>query len=604
MRKILCFGVLATVVASCEGAPDEVPVRDEGERAGAPAEPSPVVAAARERIRGQIAGRDLATAPPRIASTRVLPGDEPGQARLEVTFAEAVPAALEVMLADEVVTLRDDGRGPDRVAGDQVHTAVIRGELAPAVGGTEAVRSALTEVFPVFPERSLMITDPFVVNNYLRTTDPCHRPTGSTTPPADDKKKWTFGYLMTQMANQTATGISPSTFALKWLDEWAKDHTAANKNQVNGQDLKEVDDGFAGHTVARTIKAQWLKASGSTTTLDMKKAPFRLLAIVNRFDKRDNTSFGGGSAGELRFVFGVLDLQARETTNGTCTYMAGIDGSGKSTAGKRNSESNVILEFAVDKANQAAVRAYAESWNTLNDSRLWGKEDYLKALEIITEGVVVKGKSTTRANGSLLNVLRTNESNSGTAWDLREFAINKSTHLFTSTTVSQSPIQTLSESDDLDYWATFWAQAITDNKHIVPLTFATNEGRVYNNKYFRASHNRTDTDARTRIHFKVDLPGEVRHQLSLNSCTGCHHDEEVVTTNEPMHVIGRPWGEAALLSVFLKGDGNGHPQGVADPVNGDLHFFFDLDRRRRDLNDFLAGSALSALAFHPSARVH
>src|SRR5215207_1394536 len=54
-------------------------------------------------------------------------------------------------------------------------------------------------------ERSLMIVHREVVEDATRTTN---------------LGAWTFGHLMTQMANQSATGIDPSTFVLRWLEHW------------------------------------------------------------------------------------------------------------------------------------------------------------------------------------------------------------------------------------------------------------------------------------------------------------------------------------------------------------------------------------------------
>jgi hypothetical protein len=600
--------LLAATVIGCQPPPgvDDPPPSDDPV-----ADPTPaarVTQAQREAVMHQIPGRDLSLVPPKIGSMQVLPVAG-GQSRLEVTFGEAMPPTLDFIHDDAIVTLRDDGAAGDLQAKDGRYSALLAAGTG-APDGLSVSRSAATTTPPnpnVVPGKALFITDPHVVNNYYRTTDPCHRPTKphptDPDPPADDVKKWTFGYLMTQMANQSSTGVSPSTFALEWLDEWAKDHSELHKNQVNFQDLKEIDSASLGHTVARTIKAQWLKASGSNGTLSMKKAPFRLLAIVNRFDKRDNTAFGGGTAGELRFVFGVLDLQKRETTNGACAYMAGIGGTGSSLSGKHDPETNVILEYAVDKPTEAAVTTYAESWATLNSKGIT-TSGYLNALQTITEGVVTKGKGTAtmRANGSALNVLRTNESNDGQAWDLREFAIDQPSHLFKSTTVSQTPVVGLRNSADLDFWANFYAEEIISDVHFVPLMFSTTENQhVYASTIFRATHSATDNGPLT---LSSDLPSDIRHHLSLDTCSGCHLDEQVVDRLPPMHVIGQPWGTPAKLSHFLEGDRAGGPYLAPDPVTGEPRPFFDLDRRRQDLADYLTRKGLAQLAFRPLSRVH
>src|SRR5262249_60005712 len=66
------------------------------------------------------------------------------------------------------------------------------------------------------PMRSLMITDVSVVEDPSRTYNPCNN-TGTPMGP------WTFGKLMTEMANEPATGINPSDFVLHWLQQWTTD---------------------------------------------------------------------------------------------------------------------------------------------------------------------------------------------------------------------------------------------------------------------------------------------------------------------------------------------------------------------------------------------
>ena len=66
--------------------------------------------------------------------------------------------------------------------------------------------------------------------------------------------------------------------------------------------------GASAKPLATRIREAWQRKSGSTT-LAMNRAPFRLLAIVNRFDLRKSPRrFGEGASGELRFVFSPLDL--------------------------------------------------------------------------------------------------------------------------------------------------------------------------------------------------------------------------------------------------------------------------------------------------------
>ncbi len=59
-------------------------------------------------------------------------------------------------------------------------------------------------------ERSLMVTALGVVEDEERTTG---------------NGVWTFGYLMSQIANASGTGLSPSTFTRRWLAHWETNQT-------------------------------------------------------------------------------------------------------------------------------------------------------------------------------------------------------------------------------------------------------------------------------------------------------------------------------------------------------------------------------------------
>jgi hypothetical protein len=604
MMKRRALLLLTTLTIGCDVPPgaDGIP------RADDPRSPEEV-SSETNPLAHQLPGRDLSQDPPRVASLRLVPlaTDGSGDARLEVTFREKLPASLSFLRDGEVVVLRDDGTKGDQVSGDGIYSALTKGEagLLPTpsqtAGAATTVLAAPVSASDLDPEKMLLIRNLAVVNHYFRATDPCKPPkaaTGQTAAPPEDQKKWGFAYLMGQMANQASTNISPSSFALQWLDEWLKLQT------VNGDKLKPVDGNANGMPIAKYLRTTWLKASGNTGKLDMKKAPFRLLAIVNRFDLRQNQAFNSGNAGELRFVFGALDLAARETPNGVCSSLAQTPGPG---SGAFQSDSNVILEYAVDLKDATAVKAYAQKWVDLNKLDI-NSSAYRVALEAITESVVKAnvGKIKNRRNGSALNALRTNESNDDNTWDLREFAIDPSsanTHLLKAQTVANTPSEAVNGSDDLSFWASFWAEEIMDDKHKVPLTFQGDPSaktHKYTHTKFRGSHALNNSG-----HLVWDFPAadDVRFHLALNTCNGCHSDESL-QTGLAFHVRGRPWNEMAELSPFLIGDGQGGPFMSIDRVSGTVRPFFDLDRRRNDLADFLSGSSLAALSFRPLARTH
>ncbi|MBW8807545.1 MAG: hypothetical protein JF591_01680, partial [Lysobacter sp.] len=137
----------------------------------------------------------------------------------------------------------------------------------------------------VRPERSLMITHPGVVDDPSRTFDAC---TGTGNP----NGAWTFNRMMTNMANTPMTGVNPSDFVENWLRTWGTS-TSINTFPVNQR-----------AQVITQVLNTWPRLSNGK--LDLGNASARLLAVSNRLDLRGNSAYGGGNAGELRFVFGLL----------------------------------------------------------------------------------------------------------------------------------------------------------------------------------------------------------------------------------------------------------------------------------------------------------
>jgi hypothetical protein len=138
-------------------------------------------------------------------------------------------------------------------------------------------------------EREQLIRDPAVVEDPQRTYEPC---SGAGTPMG----AWTFGRLITEMANQPVTGIDPADLAEHWLEQWKQDLP------INGFVVPKRAVG------AQRFLDLWPRLPNGK--LDLAHAPLRLLAIVNRQDLRGNARYGGGDAGEARLVFGAVNCVA------------------------------------------------------------------------------------------------------------------------------------------------------------------------------------------------------------------------------------------------------------------------------------------------------
>ena len=434
--------------------------------------------------------------------------------------------------------------------------------------------------FPISdPERSLMVRDITVVDDAARTQDPCL----STSTP-DANKKWTAGYLITEMANQPATGKTPSRFAKEWLGRW---NTATT---VNGDPVIPISPYYSGFTsdpaTAQTspgvILKRWLKASGATPgnpdpSLMMNKTPMRLLAIVNRADLRDNPqnkTFAAGKVAELRFVFQVVNVSGEEGAtftqpNGTCNGMAATH----LFTGSNNLRGHfVIFEYGVFKSNAASARAYIQKWHSLTSMPMGAgataaeNAAYMTKLQELTESVVVRGAGGSRPNGSNLLRIRTSETPDFTMYDFREFVIGSTQKSPIINTVDRTPALAFNNSSDLRTWALNNKTAILAGTHSIPATLPGT------NKPFRGGHafgGSFSRENRTPQQEGMDLwkigalttneQKDIRHKLALATCSGCHRAETVSPETAPdlahtfYHVSARNVGQASRLSSYLTG---------------------------------------------------
>lgn len=370
-------------------------------------------------------------------------------------------------------------------------------------------------------ESELMIRALSVVEDPVRTTW-----SGNPNPPNPSEGAWHFGRLMTAMAGPN----DPEQFVRTWLQEWSAPRT------VNGFVVP-----------ARDIDAQvvnpWLAASGGTR-LDLSRAPFRLLAIVNRIDLRDLSQ---GSAGEGRFVFGVLG------------------------AGGAPLQFTVILEYNLPATTPAQVRAWADDFHALSALPL-GSPQYNQALEAITNRFAGRNVAPSRPNGSSINQVRSNEIALAAPWELREFKLTTAGQL-RQVTVAQTPDLSLNDSQTLANFINANTSALLAGTHVVPATF--------NGAPFLGGSSITQPQTFWRA------PGvnpEARFQFSVNTCSGCHAGE----TGTPfLHISPRGPGQVAQLSSFLTG------KTMSDPVTAQPRTFNDLDFRASSIGAVLCDASLA-----------
>ena len=419
-----------------------------------------------------------------------------------------------------------------------------------ALGGTPVT---------VDPSRELMITDLSVVEDPARTFDPC---TNAGTPMG----AWTFGKLMTDMANGT---IDPAKMVEDWLKQWTANQTVNSflvPNRAAGMN--------------NLLLSKWKRLANGE--LDLSQAPMRLLAIVNRIDLRQNLFYGGGSAGEGRFVFGVLDTS-------TCSSQP---------------QFTVILEYGVPRSGCAAIHAWAQQWHALG-SIVLGTPGFNPALQAITDVFAGPNANPSKPNGSALDQLRTDEVALGFPWELREFHLDAGSHELLEATVKQTPQLSFNTTSTVTDYVNINQAAILAGTYVVPDDFPPGSPFLGGN-----APNGPPTIFWDGTPGSTSSFNDARQQFSVGTCNGCHGGE----TGTPfLHIHTRAAGGAAPLSQFLLGNGTlatPNTIQVHDPVvTPTLRSFGDLLRRQQDLDSLLgtscrAGGILQELVFKPLNMIH
>ena len=374
------------------------------------------------------------------------------------------------------------------------------------------------------PHRSLLITDGAVVADPERTVDPC---AGAATLPV-----WSFGYLMQEMVAQRSD-VTAQEFVRQWLALFG---TAQN---VNGQ------------TVApRNIEAVLLRP-WEETGFDLSRIPFRLLAIVNRFDLRRGPLQVGEKGGEVRFIFGAVDL----------------------THDCHPLRFTVIVEYGVRKKDCRDLQAWARDWASLSDLEP-SDTRYRSALEKLTRPLVTSAPAITKPNHSWLDQLRTNEADLGTdgVWEMREFRIDPRKGVLRQAPLTMTPRGDLNSTPALGRFLTSINGPLQRHDYRVPKRLPSGGpllggvARLPNAEVFWDAPNYADKAS--------------RHFFSLNTCTGCHGRE----TNTPfVHIDPR----TGALSNFLNGTV------VPDPKDPSIvHPFAELEHRREALEVLITKGCL------------
>ena len=363
----------------------------------------------------------------------------------------------------------------------------------------------------VIPSRELMIRDISVVDDPVRT-----RFSARSTDPANGA--WTFKRLMEDMAPSAADAPAMVEAMLA---------SFVTPQTINGFTVgpRPVMSGLIDH---------WPRTGDGK--LDLARAPLKLQAIVNRFDLRN---LAAGDAGEGRFVFAFYSDSGFPLS------------------------ATMILEYKLPATTDEDVLGWAQAFHALG--ALEFGDDYNAALQAITDRFATRGTRPGHINGSAINSVRTNEIDFGDVflWQLREFDLSPATGLLVPVPLELTPDRSFDGTDTLASYINANQAAILGDAHVVPTVFdgqPFQAGAVFND---------------LTTWFAPGVDPEARHHFALNTCNGCHAQQETGVVF--LQIEPRTVGTRAGLSPFLTGST------VSDPVTGQVRTFDDLGRRKLDL---------------------
>jgi len=376
---------------------------------------------------------------------------------------------------------------------------------------------------PVVAEKSLFITDLSVIEARPYTT------WNNSYPVYDYRGAWTFGRLIDNMLPYgQRNAIGRSRFVMRWLKKWEQPQTV-NTFVVPARPLMRSQ-----------IIDPWRRASNCASTvsdencnLNFGRAPFRLLAIVNRPDLRRPVSGTQlPSGGQGRFVFGALGPTGQKLPF-TVIFEYDLP----------------VTDLDIPGVDDAALetRLWGEAWHALSDLPFGPEYDYW--LFNITSQFTGRDRTPSRPNGSALFQIRTNEVALSPVpgdpivgpfglWEMREFVIGASGQLI-QTTVKQEPDASFNGSATLGAYVAENAAAILAGQNQVPTSY---QGRAF-----------LGGAAPVPFTLQWTVPGAdepTRHAFALGTCNGCHRPE---TGTFFLHVRPRDAGVQATVSAFVSG---------------------------------------------------
>jgi hypothetical protein len=276
------------------------------------------------------------------------------------------------------------------------------------------------------------------------------------------------------MARLAGPSANVAAFTEAFLGNWLEDH------QVGPGVVRATPNG--GINALLKSPNFWPRlASGD---LDMKRAPFRLLAVVNRLDLSSESKPNG----EGRLVFGVV------------------------SPGGGGIPMTVIFEYNLPSSAEHTQAAWATRWHALGDLEFGPA--FTEALSTVVDGY------TAREN---LSQLRTSEVFLSNEWMLREFHLDQNASALLTATTAQAPDPSMNNSQALIDWVNENAQAILSNTHVVPEAFLGGKSLMAFPALQNFNFSGTQwlmSDAGQPL-----VAADVRHAFASQTCNGCHQSD-------------------------------------------------------------------------------
>ena len=343
-----------------------------------------------------------------------------------------------------------------------------------------ALVSTCSASTPINNLKELMIVDPSVVDSAEARNE---GPTGGIL---------SFHRTMRTLAGSQDVAVFTENFFKNW-----------QTTQTVSRGVTEARPGVS--FVLDPSSGQWPRLPDGK--LDMQKAPFRLLAVVNRMDLLGTAA--NKPNGEGRLVYGLFSPgdDTRDPAKGFGQLFT------------------VIFEFNLPTTH--SLRDWASRWHAMGSqpfgvtSTGMGSASFNKLLfqNVVNEYVAP-------AN---LSQVRTNEFMFGSPWQLREFHLVNGQ--LAAATTAQSPEPTLNDTSELISWVKANKNAILSNTHTVPTNLlggVSNEGFP---SFCQGPGCGTSPDTFQGTKWLINsastsgIEESVRSAFAQQTCNGCHNSE-------------------------------------------------------------------------------